>query len=59
LSSGINPNYLIIDAIKSVNSGYINALKKDPNCQKEESFTKNQILDIEIALDGLRHLSLI
>ena len=52
-------NQLIIDAIKSVNSIYIGALEEDPNCSKTKGWTKNQVLDLDIALDGLRELGLL
>lgn len=54
----INTNYLIIDAIKSINSVYISALKKDLNCSKTKSH-QNKILDLDIAIDGLKNLGLI
>ncbi|MDJ0742796.1 MAG: glycosyltransferase 61 family protein [Xenococcaceae cyanobacterium MO_167.B27] len=54
----LNTNYLIIDAIKSVNSIYISALQKDPNCFKTTS-NRNRILDLDIAISGLQKFGLI
>ncbi len=53
-----NTNYLIIDAIKSVNSIYISALQKDPNCFKTKS-QQNQLIDLDIAINGLQKFGLI
>ena len=50
--------FLIIDAIKSVNSIYISALQQDPNCYKKSS-QQNQHIDLDIAIDGLKKFGLI
>ena len=54
-------NQLIIDTIKSVNSIYIGALQKDPNsnCSKPQRWSQNLILDLDIALNGLREQGLL
>ena len=38
-----NTNFFIIDALKSVNSSYISALVKDPNCSKQNDLGLVQI----------------
>ncbi len=55
----IRTTYLIIDAIKSVNSIYISALQKDPNCFKTKKSHQNQLLDLDIAISGLQKFGLI
>lgn len=52
-------NQLIIDNVKSVNSVYIGALGKDPNCSKAQRWSQNLILDLDIALDGLKEHNLL
>ena len=54
---GFCTNYSIIDAIKSVKSVYISALEKDANIFNLGK--QNRILDLDIALDGLRDLGLL
>ncbi len=55
----IRTTYLIIDAIKSVNSIYISALQQDPNCLKTKKSRQNQLIDLDIAIDGLKKFGLI
>ena len=55
----INTNFLMIDAIKSANSVYIGALKKDRNCSKDNSNSQNRIIDLGVAIEGLRKFNLI
>lgn len=55
----INTTFLMIDAIKSVNSVYVGALEKDLNCQKVKFHRQNRVIELGIALEGLRQLGLI
>jgi len=55
----INSNYFIIDAIKSVNATYIAALEQDPDCTHTEPWLQTNILDLEVAVNGLKHIGLL
>ena len=53
-----HPNYLMIDALKSVESLYIAALDEDQSSAKDYSHG-DRILDLDVALHELRQASLL
>ena len=55
----VNSNYLLIDAIKSVNSVYVGALDKDPSCCVEERWKQAGIVDVNLVLAVLHDQALI
>ena len=57
----LNIAFLIIDAIKSVNSTYIGALelKENSNLSKTRIAKQNRILDLDVAIEGLKNIGLL
>lgn len=56
----INPNFLMFDALKKINSIYIASLVRDPNCRKKGHFdNQNRFLDMPMTLSALKDINLI
>lgn len=56
-----NPNFIMIDAIKSVQSAYVAALTLDPNCHKYNKYSRwkqNRIADLDMIVEALSSLGL-
>lgn len=56
-----NPNFIMIDAIKSFQSTYVAALTLDPNCNKynkNSRWKQNRIADVDMIVEALSSLGL-
>lgn len=55
----VNTNYLMIDAIKSVNSVYVGALERDPSCDETAWWSQNRLVDVGLVVSVLQDVGVL